>query len=80
VYNDSFCYKIQFPDIMKALISYVIQDAGAHVHQSEILEIPGYPWHCTPEVPNDEIMNWIKKRESELSEGKKVVLISTYKL
>lgn len=63
---------------MKALVSYVIQDAREHVHQSEIIEFVGPPWHCTPEVPISEIMKWVTKRQSELHEGQKLVLISTY--
>ena len=65
---------------MKALINYVIQDAREHVHQSEIIEFVGPPWHCTPEVPISEILEWVKKRQSELPENQKLILISMYKM
>ncbi|MCK7519982.1 MAG: hypothetical protein MZV64_20780 [Ignavibacteriales bacterium] len=66
--------------IMKALVNYVIQDAREHVHQSEIIEFIGPPWHCSPEPPIYEIMNWVNKKQSELPQHQKLILISTYKM
>jgi len=65
---------------MKALINYVIQNSREHVHQSEIIEFIAPPWHCTPEPPISEIMEWVTKRQCELPDDHKLILISMYKI
>jgi len=63
---------------MKVLVSYVVQDTRVHAHHSEILEIPSPPYIVYANPPIGSVMTWVEKKQSTLSEGKKIVIISMY--
>lgn len=65
---------------MKTLVSYVVQDAENHKHQSEILEITSPPYTFSPEPPISEVMKWAKRKQSELSKGQTLVVVSMFKI
>ena len=65
---------------MKTMVSYVVQDAENHKHQSEILEITSPPYTFSPEPPISEVMKWAERKQKELSEGQKLVVLSMFKI
>lgn len=65
---------------MKTLVSYVVQDANTHWHQSEILDIKVPPYTFSPEPPVSEVVRWAEKKQKELIEGQKLILISMFKI
>jgi len=65
---------------MKTMVSYVVQDAENHKHQSEILEITSPPYTFSPEPPISEVMKWAERKQKELSQGQKLVLLSMFKI
>lgn len=65
---------------MKTIVSYVVQDAENHKHQSEILEITSPPYTFSPEPPISEVMKWAERKQQELSQGQKLVLLSMFKI
>lgn len=65
---------------MKALVNYMVQDAENHKHQSEILEITSPPYTFSPEPPISEVMKWAKKKQNELSNGQKLIVLSMFKI
>lgn len=65
---------------MRTLINYVVQDVKEHVHHSEIIEITSPPYTFSPDPPVSEIMKWAENKQSLLTEGQKLVVMSMYKL
>ena len=65
---------------MKTLVSYVVQEAENHKHQSEILEIASPPYTFSPEPPISEVMKWAARKQSELSQGQKLIVLSMFKI
>jgi hypothetical protein len=65
---------------MKTMVSYVVHDAENHKHQSEILEITSHPYTFSPEPPISEVMKWAKRKQSELSKGQTLVVVSMFKI
>jgi hypothetical protein len=65
---------------MKTLVNYVVQDAENHKHESEILEITSPPYTFSPEPPISEVMKWAEKKQSELSHGQKLIVLSMFKI
>jgi hypothetical protein len=65
---------------MKTMVSYVVQDAENHKHQSEILEITSPPYTFSPEPPISEVMKWAERKQKELSQGQKLVVLSMFKI
>ncbi len=65
---------------MKNLISYVIQDEKGHKHFSEILNIesPPYSFNSDPSMHN--VMEWAKKKQSELKKDEELVIVNAFKL
>ena len=64
---------------MKTLINYVVQDAKEHKHESEILEITSPPYTFSSEPPVSEVMKWAERKQSELTKGKKLIVLSMFK-
>jgi hypothetical protein len=65
---------------MKTLINYVVQDAREHSHLSEILEISSPPYTFSSDPPVSEVMKWMEKKQNELFEGQKLIIMSMYKI
>jgi hypothetical protein len=65
---------------MKTMVSYVVQDAENHKHQSEILEITSPPYTFSPEPPISEVIKWAERKQKELSQGQKLVVLSMFKI
>ena len=65
---------------MKTLVSYVVQDAKEHIHQSEILDIISPPYTFSPEPPISEVMKWAERKQSELTKGQKLIVLSMFKI
>jgi hypothetical protein len=65
---------------MKTMVSYVVQDAENHKHQSEILEITSPPYTFSLEPPISEVMKWAERKQKELSQGQKLVVLSMFKI
>lgn len=65
---------------MKTLVNYVVQDAENHVRQSEILEIASPPYTFSAEPPVSEVMEWAERKQSELSIGQKLIVLSMFKI
>ena len=65
---------------MKALINYVVQDVENHRHQSEILEITSPPYTFSPEPPISEVMKWAERKQHELPNNQKLVIMSMFKI
>jgi hypothetical protein len=65
---------------MKTMVNYVVQDTENHKHQSEILEITSPPYTFCPEPPIYEEMKWAELKQKELSQGRKLVVLSMFKI
>jgi len=65
---------------MKTLVSYVVQDVETHKHQSEIIEIDSPPYIFSPEPPISEVMKWADRKQTDLPDGKKLIVLSMYKI
>jgi len=65
---------------MKILVNYVVQDEKDHRHNSEILNIIGPPYSFSPEAPVTEVMKWAERKQDELSDGKKLIVLSMFKI
>jgi hypothetical protein len=65
---------------MKTMVSYVVQDAENHKHQSEILEITSPPYTFSPEPPISEVMKWVKRKQGELTEGQTLIVVNMFKI
>jgi hypothetical protein len=65
---------------MKTMVSYVVQDAENHKHQSEILEIARPTYTSSPEPPISEVMKWAERKQKQLSHGQKLVVLSIFKI
>lgn len=65
---------------MKNLISYVIQDEKGHMHFSEILNIDSPPYSFNSAHSINNIMDWAKKKKSELKKGEELVILNAFKL
>lgn len=65
---------------MKILINYVVQDTNDHRHGSEIIDIKSPPYTFSPEPPVSEVMKWVQIKQGELSDGKKLIVLSMFKV
>lgn len=65
---------------MKNLISYIIQDEKGHKHFSEILNIDSPPYSFNSDPAMNNIMDWAKKKNSELKKGEELVILNAFKL
>ncbi len=65
---------------MKVLVNYVIQDQKEHCHESEIIDIISPPYTFSPEAPATEVIKWSEKKQNELEKGKKLIIMSMYKM
>lgn len=65
---------------MKILVNYVIQDAKDHHHESEIIDVLSPPYTFSPEPPVEVVWKWAEKKQTELPDGEKLILLSMYKL
>ena len=65
---------------MKILINYVVQDSKDHRHDSEIIDIQSPPYTFSPEPPVSEVMKWVEFKQGELSSGKKLIVLSMFKV
>jgi len=66
---------------MKNYVSYVIQDAEAHTHHSEIIDIVSSPYNYTNQPEVSAVMKWAKKkRESELPTGQNLIVLNMFKI
>lgn len=65
---------------MKILVNYVVQDVKDHRHESESLNIISPPYSFSPEPPVTEVMKWADRKQAELSDGKKLIVTSMYKI
>jgi len=65
---------------MKILINYVVQDTNDHHHESEIIDIQSPPYTFSPEPPVSEVMKWVQLKQGELSDGKKLIVLSMFKV
>lgn len=65
---------------MKVLVNYVVQDVKEHRHEFEILNIISPPYSFSPEAPATEVMKWAEKKQSELLEGEKLVVLGMVKI
>lgn len=65
---------------MQTYVSYVLQDATGHKHLSEIIttQNPTYTFSADPQV--SDVIDWTKKKKSELKEGQELVVLTFYKL
>lgn len=65
---------------MKIIVNYVVQDIKDHWHDSEILNIISPPYSFSPEPPVTEVMKWAERKQTELPDGKKLVVLSMFKI
>lgn len=65
---------------MKILVNYVVQDLKGHRHEFEILNIISPPYTFSPEPPATEVMKWAERKQSELSDGQNLIVMSMYKI
>jgi len=65
---------------MKIIVNYVVQDVKDHRHDSEILNIISPPYSFSPEPPVTEVMKWAERKQTELPDGKKLVVLSMFKI
>jgi len=65
---------------MKIIVNYVVQDVKDHWHDSEILNIISPPYSFSPEPPVTEVMKWAERKQTELPDGKKLVVLSMFKI
>ena len=65
---------------MKIIVNYIIQDEKDHRHESEILNIISPPYSFSPEPPVTEVMKWAERKQTELPDGKKLVVLSMFKI
>ena len=65
---------------MKVIVNYVVQDVIKHKHESEILNILSPPYTFSPEPPATEVMKWAERKQTELPDGKKLVVLSMFKI
>ena len=65
---------------MKVLVNYVIQGDDNHRHESEIIFISSPPYTFSPEPPAPEVMKWADKKQTELMQGQKLVVLSMFKV
>jgi len=65
---------------MKILVNYGVQDEKDPRHDSEILNIISPPYSFSPEPTATEVMKWAKRKQGELSDGKKLIVLSMFKI
>lgn len=65
---------------MKILVNYVVQDVKDHRHESEILNIISPPYTFSPEPSATEVMKWAERKQTELPDGEKLVVLSMFKI
>jgi len=65
---------------MKTLVSYVVQDANTHWHQSEIVDIKIPPYSFSAEPPVSEVVKWAEMKQKELTTGQKLILTGMFKI
>ena len=65
---------------MKVLVNYVVQDAREHFHHSEILEIATPPYGFSSDPPVHMVVKWMEEKQNTLSDDKKIVILSMYKI
>lgn len=65
---------------MKILVNYVVQDIKDHRHESEIISTMSPPYTFSPEPPVDVVMKWVETKQSELSSGQKLIVLSIFKI
>ena len=65
---------------MKIIVNYVVQDVKDHHHESEILNIISPPYTFSPEPPATEVMKWAERKQNELSDGQKLIVLSMFKI
>ena len=65
---------------MKVLVNYVVQDVKDHRHESEILNLESPPYSFSPEPPATEVMKWAEKKQTEFKNGKKLIVLSMFKI
>lgn len=65
---------------MKVLVNYVIQDVIYHSHHSETLEFEGPPYSCNSDPPVYDVMKWVDEKQNTLSQERKIVILSMYKI
>ena len=61
---------------MKIYISYVEQDEKVHKHFSETIEVNVN--YCSRKMP--EVMKWIEKKQTQLLNGQKVILLNMFEI
>ena len=65
---------------MKVLVNFVIQEEKDHRHESEIIDISSPPYTFSPEPPVSEVKKWADKKQKELMQGQKMIVLSMYKV
>lgn len=65
---------------MKNYVSYVIQDAEARTHHSEIIDIVNPPYNYTNQPEVSEVMKWAEKKKSELPTGQSLIVLNMFKI
>ena len=65
---------------MKILVNYVVQDVKEHRHESEIIYIVSPPHTFSPEPPAEEVWKWAEKKQTEFKDGKKLMVLSMFKI
>ena len=65
---------------MKVIVNYVVQDVKEHRHESEIIDTISPPYTFSPEPQAEVIMVWAERKQRELSEGKKLIVLSMFKI
>jgi hypothetical protein len=65
---------------MKTFVSYVIQDAKGHKHESAILatQSPPYSYSADPQV--SDVMEWADNKRKELNKEQELIVVGMYKL
>ena len=65
---------------MRILVSYVIQDAKTHWHQSEIIEIKIPPYTFSADPPVSEVVKWAEMKQKELTTGQQLILTGMFNI
>jgi hypothetical protein len=64
---------------MKIYVSYVVQDSKGHQHGSKCIDVMSPPIAYSTLLPVAEVMDWAAKVQSEMNNGKKIIITSIYK-
>ena len=65
---------------MKNLIRYLNQDTEGHKHLSELLKTENPSYTFSPQHSMEYVMDWSHKKQSELKEDEKLIIVNVLKL